>query len=666
MSYMFSSCYLLSTLDLSSFNTSNVTDMSYMFSNCNDLISLNITSFNTSNVTKMIAMFSYCESLTSINLSSFNTSNLTNMKEMFYYCKSLTTLDLSSFNTSNVTTMLSLFYNCNSLTSVNLSSFNTINVTQMSSMFYSCNRLTSLDLSTFDTSNVISMSEMFLNCASLRIVYVSNNWTTQNVNSSTNMFIDCRNLVGGLGTYYTSNHKDKEYARVDRRPTAPGYFTYKSAPDPGYTPTGDITGTLNYEEGNYAEYGGGSGYVAITRFFRVTGDNIINSLGGNNAFCLDPLQYPVSSGTVIGGVETTGDLRKLAYFLYGGPGWYDNTQTIKDIFTNHNITSDPDDPSRMYGYSHAMLSILYGGNGSDYGFTAQNVQDIIDASNEILALTVDETKYSNFHAYISDLDDNQDMLFWTYDEGSNLGKSTKRGTVEKSNNNNNNIVITFNSNGGSGEMNSETIDPSISNKLYSNEFKKIYYKFGGWNTMPDGTGEGFSNEQVIDANTLNDNITLYAIWFKDGWVFENEGETNLLLQKWSYYDNNNRIENGWNYLSNYSDSYEITMNYYYIKDGYMHLGWLVDDGKYYYLSTFDDDNDGFVDGYAIMNTTKVIDGVEYTFDDKGVCTNFINESNNNEDSSLSASIFTTKKKKKSKFKLPIDAYKLRRYFMGIY
>ena len=707
----------ITTIDVSHFETGKVTNMSNMFV-IDNVTNLNLSSFDTSNVTNMSSMFN-SNSLVSLNVSNFITSSVTNMSNMFSSCNSLTTLDVSAFDFTNVEYMDNMFSSMRSITSINMGVVNntkaistgkifssgnnlqtitaynlylagtsgqnsffpsgsssltsivgieTWDVSRATSfryMFYNITGLTTLDLSGWDTSNVVDMSNMFEGATNLRTVYVGNGWTTNQLDnmSSGHMFYNCSSIVGGLGTTYSASHINKEYARVDRRPTAPGYFTYKSVPDSGYTPTGDITGTLNYEEGNYAEYGGGSGYVAITRFFSVTGDNIINSLGGNNAFCLDPLQYPVSSGTVIGGVETTGDLRKLAYFLYGGPGWYDNTQTIKDIFTNHNITSYPDDPSRMYGYSHAMLSILYGGNGSDYGFTAQNVQDIIDASNEILALTVDETKYSNFHAYISDLGDNQDMLFWTYDEGSNLGKSAKRGTIEKSNNN---IVITFNSNGGSGEMNSETIDPSISNKLYSNEFKKIYYKFGGWNTMPDGTGEGFSNEQVIEANTLSDNITLYAIWFKDGWVFENEGETNLLLQKWSYYDNNNRIENGWNYLSNYSDSYEITMNYYYIKDGYMHLGWLVDDGKYYYLSTFDDDNDGFVDGYAIMNTTKVIDGVEYTFDDKGVCTNFINESNNNEDSSLSASIFTTKKKKKSKFKLPIDAYKLRRYFMGIY
>ena len=48
-------------------------------------------------------MFSACKSLTSINLSNFNTQNVTNMSYMFSECKSLTSINLSNFNTQNVT-----------------------------------------------------------------------------------------------------------------------------------------------------------------------------------------------------------------------------------------------------------------------------------------------------------------------------------------------------------------------------------------------------------------------------------------------------------------------------------------------------------------------------------------------------------------------------------
>ena len=41
-------------------------------------------------------MFYNCASLTSLDVSNFNTSNVTNMSYMFQSCSKLTTLDLSS------------------------------------------------------------------------------------------------------------------------------------------------------------------------------------------------------------------------------------------------------------------------------------------------------------------------------------------------------------------------------------------------------------------------------------------------------------------------------------------------------------------------------------------------------------------------------------------
>ena len=167
MKEMFAYCSSLTSLDLSNFDTSRVTSMDDLFWQCESLTDLDLSGFNTSNVTDMSGMFSYCSSLTNLDLSGFNTSNVTNMSYMFNDCSSLTDLDLSRFNTSNVTDMRFMFYNCSSLTSLALSSFNTSNVTDMSSMFSDCSSLTSLDLSSFNTSNVILMLNMFCDCSKL-------------------------------------------------------------------------------------------------------------------------------------------------------------------------------------------------------------------------------------------------------------------------------------------------------------------------------------------------------------------------------------------------------------------------------------------------------------------------------------------------------------------
>ena len=47
----------------------------------------------------------------SIDLTNFNTNNVTDMSEMFSFCKSLTPIDLSNFNTNNVTDMYKMFLN---------------------------------------------------------------------------------------------------------------------------------------------------------------------------------------------------------------------------------------------------------------------------------------------------------------------------------------------------------------------------------------------------------------------------------------------------------------------------------------------------------------------------------------------------------------------------
>ena len=164
----FGGCDKLTSLDLSSFDTSAVTNMQEMFDGCSSLTSLDVSNFNTSAVTNMGSMFGSCTGLTSLDLSSFDTSAVTDMGNMFYHCTTLTSLDLSSFDTSAVTDMNSMFYGCNKLTSLDLSNFNTSAVTDMNSMFSGCSSLTSLDLSNFDTSAVTNEYSMFSGCTALR------------------------------------------------------------------------------------------------------------------------------------------------------------------------------------------------------------------------------------------------------------------------------------------------------------------------------------------------------------------------------------------------------------------------------------------------------------------------------------------------------------------
>lgn len=144
----------------------NIPEISFLM--CYKLTSLDVSNFDTSAVTDMGGMFSSCSSLTSLDLSNFNTSKVTNMNYMFRECSHFTSLDVSSFDTSKVTRMYGMFERCNSLTSLDLSNFDTSAVTDMTSMFSGCSGLTSLDLSNFDTSAATQINNMFQGCTALK------------------------------------------------------------------------------------------------------------------------------------------------------------------------------------------------------------------------------------------------------------------------------------------------------------------------------------------------------------------------------------------------------------------------------------------------------------------------------------------------------------------
>jgi len=208
MESMFYNCESLISLDLSSFNTSNVYTMTGMFSKCSSLESLDLSSFNTMKVRGMSYMFDFCTSLKSINLSSFNTINVNDMCHMFDFCKSLKLIDLSSFNTSNVEDMKWMFEQCKSLVTLDLSSFNTIKVNNMEGMFIDCPYLKSINLSSFNTSNVKNMVGMFHGCLALKSLDLSS-FNTINVNHMGGMFIDCYSLRSlNLTSFNTTNVKN--------------------------------------------------------------------------------------------------------------------------------------------------------------------------------------------------------------------------------------------------------------------------------------------------------------------------------------------------------------------------------------------------------------------------------------------------------------------------
>jgi surface protein len=122
--------------NITSWDTSNVTDMRFMFANVySNSFNQPIGSWNTSNVIYMQRMFE--GSFFNQPLNSWNTSNVRDMGYMFAgaYYSTYFNQPIGSWNTANVTDMGGMFQVASEFNQP-LSSWNTANVTSMGNMFY--------------------------------------------------------------------------------------------------------------------------------------------------------------------------------------------------------------------------------------------------------------------------------------------------------------------------------------------------------------------------------------------------------------------------------------------------------------------------------------------------------------------------------------------------
>ena len=140
-----------------------------------------------------------------------------------------------------------------------------------------------------------------------------------------------------------------------------------------------------------------------------------------------------------------------------------------------------------------------------------------------------------------------------------------------------NPVITFDANGGEGNMAAQTVKPNEAAKLNANVFTRADYDFAGWNTAADGTGTAYADAAEI---IVSENITLYAQWtlhkyhvrwlnwdgsvLQEGWYTceetagwddwnndapsrpEDENYTYVFLNRWDPYDGAKGID-GWGF-----------------------------------------------------------------------------------------------------------------------
>lgn len=112
----------------------------------------------------------------------------------------------------------------------------------------------------------------------------------------------------------------------------------------------------------------------------------------------------------------------------------------------------------------------------------------------------------------------EDTGFLAMDEGRNVVQEIPKGTTGNmklvAQWQANQYTLKYNSNGGTGTMDVQTLNYNEVIKLPANQFTRTNYLFVQWNTQADGRGTTYADEQEIRNLTAepNGSITLYAQW----------------------------------------------------------------------------------------------------------------------------------------------------------
>ena len=147
----------------------------------------------------------------------------------------------------------------------------------------------------------------------------------------------------------------------------------------------------------------------------------------------------------------------------------------------------------------------------------------------------------------------------------------------------NTFTVKFDGNGATGgTMSNQVFVYDQEKALTSNNYTKTGYTFSGWNTSKDGSGNSFTNGQIVsNLTTVNDRtVTLYAQWTANDYtvVFNGNGNTGGSMSSQSF---------------TYNKSQSLKLNQF-IKTGYTFVEWNTDpNGK----------GQSYSDGETVSNLT---------------------------------------------------------------
>ena len=143
-----------SFIDLTDLDISELNDISYIFYTLNMEV-VDISGWNTSNVTTMENMFSFCDKLKNIiGIENLDVSKLEDATSMFYGCENLVESDLTNWNPVSLQNAQQMFFNCSNLKIIkNIENWQLPNIKCVRYMFSGCTKL-DVDLSNWDLTHI--------------------------------------------------------------------------------------------------------------------------------------------------------------------------------------------------------------------------------------------------------------------------------------------------------------------------------------------------------------------------------------------------------------------------------------------------------------------------------------------------------------------------------
>jgi uncharacterized repeat protein (TIGR02543 family) len=222
----------------------------------------------------------------------------------------------------------------------------------------------------------------------------------------------------------------------------------------------------------------------------------------------DPLPAPGYFGWIDGSYHEVGDDCAYIYgdsLAFGGTPGAEYNQTIngdhyfiQEEFSDYQYNNNTN-------YSCALMSdqtVLFDPNGGSGVMVPQN--EVLNA-----VATIEPNSFTRQNYTFTGWNSSSNGSGTTYPNGSNV-KFTASATFYAQWALTPSYTVTFNPNGGTGLMGSDT--SNVSGVLPANAFSRTGYTFEGWNTNPSGTGTSYAN---LASYGFGANATLYAQWATD-------------------------------------------------------------------------------------------------------------------------------------------------------